>query len=85
MFGALPQGNINTSSEPCDVALIPDICQSLHHLIINACKERVSPSKRINFRKCSKGPFPPPHFWKIMLQFYIMDIFANMQGRMRAR
>ena len=59
MFGALPQGNINTSSEPCDVALIPDICQSLHHLIINARNERVSPSKRINFRKCSKGPLPP--------------------------
>ena len=23
---------------------------------------------------------PPPHFWKILLQFFIMDMAAFMQG-----
>ena len=78
MFGALPQGNINTSSEPCDVALIPDICQSLHHLIINARNERVSPSKRINFRKCSKGPLPPS-----FLENHVAIFFRNSWPKYR--
>ena len=25
-------------------------------------------------------PPPPPHFWKIILQFFIMDMVAFMQG-----
>ena len=37
--------------------------------------------KRLNFWKNSKRPLtPPPHFWKIILQFFIMDMVAFMQG-----
>ena len=28
---------------------------------------------------------PPPHFWKIIMQFFIMDMVAYTQGGMRAR
>ena len=28
---------------------------------------------------------PPPDFWKIMLQFFMIDIVAHMRGCMMAR
>ena len=45
-------------------------------------KGRVRLPDQMNFWKNSKRPLtpPPPHFWKIMLQFFIMDMVAFMQG-----
>ena len=43
-------------------------------------KGRLPLPKRMNFRKSSKRPLTPPHFWKVMLQ-----IFYNGYGRIYAR
>ena len=49
-------------------------------------KGRVPLPNRMNFRKHSKQPSTPsPHFRKIMLQFFMIDMVAYMQGGMMAR
>ena len=46
-------------------------------LLSYICKGRVRLLYRMNFWKNSKRPLnPPPHFWKIILQFFIMDMVA---------
>ena len=37
------------------------------------------------FQTAFDPPHPHPHFWKIMLQFFIMDMVEHMQGGMMAR
>ena len=50
---------------------------------------RVLLPNRMNFRKNSKRPSPPPlptrHFRKIMLQFFMTDMVAFMRGGMMTR
>ena len=38
-------------------------------------KGRLAPPKRMNFRETSKGPLNPPHFRKIILQFFLKALF----------
>ena len=46
---------------------------------------RVALPNRMNFWKNSKRPLtPPPHFWKIILQFFMTDMVAYMRGGMMA-
>ena len=37
-------------------------------------------TKSDEFLENSKRPLTPPHFWKIILQIFIMDMVAFMQG-----
>ena len=50
-------------------------------LQFNQCKGRIPLPNRMNFWKNSKRPLtPPPHFWKIILDFFIMEMVAFLHG-----
>ena len=51
-----------------------------------SCLGRVVLPNRMNFEKNPNGlRLPPPHFWKIILQFFMTYMVAYMRGSMMAR
>ena len=64
-----------------DVAQFTDISPKNILTCMGPLKGRVTLPNLMNFRKNSKRPLtPPPHFWKIILQIFIMNMVAFMQG-----
>ena len=60
--------------------------QSFNWVITVGAKGRMAAPNRMIFWKNSKRPSPPPpHFRKMMLQFFMMDMMEYMQRGTRAR
>ena len=86
--------NIATEKKPLDLwRAAKDLQGRGKHWIIDVPPRLSCPSGRIplpnrmKFWKNSKRPLtplPPHHFWKIILQIFIIDMVAYMQGGMRA-
>ena len=76
-----PPIGFRTISQKCS-----NYCSGVIQVGWNLTNETTWPKGRIplpnwmNFWKSSQPLPPPPHFWKIILQFFIMDIVAFMQG-----
>ena len=65
---------------PCTSFILSELLRQTTN-IQQSSKRRIPLPNRMNFWKNSKQPLtPPPHFWKIILQFFIMDMVAFMQG-----